>query len=182
MILLKLFLSILISDLITGAVHWWEDAFGNPNWKYFGKLIVVPNLEHHQYPRKFIKGTFFNRVKLSFYFAIGIGVIFYFTGLLNYYTSFTLLYASIANECHAISHRTDAENGKLICWLQKIGLIQSKRMHGLHHSAPYDCNYCVQTNYLNPILNKIKFWESLEKSISLFGIKPTRGNPIRNGY
>jgi hypothetical protein len=39
-----------------------------------------------------------------------------------------------------------------------------------------------EDTYGNPILNLIHFWEILEKIISLFGIKPNRGNPIRNGY
>ncbi len=37
MILLQFFLLILITDLLTGTVHWWEDAYGNPDWKYLGK-------------------------------------------------------------------------------------------------------------------------------------------------
>lgn len=39
-----------------------------------------------------------------------------------------------------------------------------------------------EDTYVNPILNFIQFWEILEKIISLFGINPNRGNPIRNGY
>lgn len=39
-----------------------------------------------------------------------------------------------------------------------------------------------EDTYVNPILNLIHFWEILEKIISLFGINPNRGNPIRNGY
>ena len=35
--------------------------------------------------------------------------------------------------------------------------------------------------YLNPILNKIKYWEFLEWIISLFGIKVVRGSSIRKG-
>lgn len=181
-IILKIILSILFTDLFTGAVHWWEDTYGNSNWKFFGKSIVIPNLEHHEFPRKFVKGSMFNRIKLSLYFAIGIGIVLHLVGMLNPYTLFILAYASLGNECHAIAHRTDTENGKIICFLQKVGLIQSRKMHGLHHKSPYNCNYCIQTNYVNPILNHIRFWEILEKIISLFGIKPNRGNPIRNGY
>ena len=66
--------------------------------------------------------------------------------------------------------------------IQKTGLIQSRRMHGYHHSAPFDVNYCVLTNYLNPILNKIRFWQFLEWTIGLFGTKSTRGDKNRAGY
>ena len=53
MIVMKLFLLIIVTDFLTGTVHWWEDAYGNPSWKFLGKSVVIPNLEHHQCPRKF---------------------------------------------------------------------------------------------------------------------------------
>ena len=103
-------------------------------------------------------------------------------GWLNWMVAFCLIYGLMANEIHAISHRTMKENGKFISFLQKLGLLQSRRMHGYHHSAPYDVNYCVLTNYLNPILNKIGFWHFLEWAVGLFGVKPARGNVNRGGY
>lgn len=182
MIIVNLILLILITDLLTGSVHWWEDAYGNPDWKYLGKSVVIPNIEHHKNPRGFLKGTFFDRIKLSLIIAIVLGAILYFFNCLNWQVLFCLAYGSLANEIHAITHRTDKENGKFICALQKIGLIQSRRMHGHHHTSPYDVNYCVLTNYLNPLLNKIGFWSKIEKFVSLFGIKPTRGNLNRGGF
>lgn len=53
MIVIKIISIISLADFIAGIIHWWEDAYGNPNWKYIGKSIVQPNIEHHQYPRKF---------------------------------------------------------------------------------------------------------------------------------
>ncbi len=49
-------LAIAAADFITGLVHWWEDAYGNPNWKIFGKTVIQPNLRHHKQPREFIRG------------------------------------------------------------------------------------------------------------------------------
>jgi len=182
MVFLQILGLILLTDLFTGAVHWWEDAYGNPDWKYLGKSVVLPNMEHHRHPRGFLKGTFWERIRLSFYVALGIGLICWYLNLLNWQLIFSLCYASVANEIHAIAHRTDNENGKFIVFVQKIGMIQSRKMHGLHHSSPYNINYCVLTNYLNPILNKIHFWHVLEKMISILGIRPTRENVNRGGY
>jgi len=182
MIIIKIIIIILISDLLTGTLHWLEDAYGNPDSKWLGKSVVIPNIEHHQYPRKFLKSTFFDRVKISLIMAIVIAGFLMFFDLLSWEVSLMILYSSMANEIHAMAHRTDKENGKFVCFLQKIGLIQSRKMHGIHHSSPYNVNYCVMTNYLNPILNTIKFWEFLEFLIELLGIKPARGNANRNGY
>ena len=181
MIVIKILLLILITDLVTGIGHWWEDAYGDPRWKVLGKSVVIPNLDHHKRPREFLKSSTWERIRLSFSIAVIIGLAFYFTGLLCWEVIFCLLYGSLANEVHAISHRTNKENGKLICAMQKIGLIQSRRMHGHHHTSPYDVNYSIMTNYLNPFLNKTKFWIGLEYLISLFGINPMRGSKIREG-
>lgn len=182
MIFIKLLILILISDFVTGVVHWWEDAYGNPDWKFWGKIIVIPNIEHHQYPRKFLKRSFFSRVKLSIMIAIAIGCLVSLFGHFNWEIAFILAYTSLANEFHAISHRSDKENGTLIVILQKIGIVQSRKMHGHHHQSPYNINYCVLTNYLNPILNTIRLWDGIEFLIAKLGIKPTRGNSNRGGY
>lgn len=182
MIILKILVLILVSDFVTGIVHWWEDAYGNPDWKLLGKAIVIPNIEHHQYPRKFLKRSFISRVKISFFFAFIIGCLTAIFWQLKWEHIFILVYSSLANEFHAISHRSDKENGILIGLFQKIGIIQSRKMHGHHHQSPYNVNYCVLTNYLNPILNTIHFWDGIEKLINLLGIKPTRGNANRGGY
>lgn len=176
MVIFKIFLLILLTDLITGAFHWWEDRYGNPNWKWLGEAIVIPNLEHHQSPRKFLLGSFLERTGLSIIFSTITMFVFYFFDVLTWEVRFVLIYGSMANELHAMAHRTDKENGRLITLIQKTGLIQSRGMHGYHHQAPFDCNYCILTNYLNPVLNYIKFWTWLEKVISLFGINPIKKN------
>ncbi len=182
MILLKLICILLIADFITGGIHWWEDTYGNPSWKYLGRIIVIPNIEHHQYPRKFLENSFWSRIRLSVFFGFLLLIIFALFHAVTWELVVLFAYASIANECHAISHRTNKENGKLIVLIQKTGIIQSRKMHGYHHTAPYDTNYCIQTNYLNPILNFLRFWIILETIVAWFGIKPTRGQANRNGY
>jgi len=181
--LIEIIIIILLADLFTGMIHWWEDAYGNPNWKVLGKTIVIPNLEHHEFPRKFLADTFWQRTKYSWFAAmVGYGMYYSVTGKISWQLIIFLCYSACANELHAIFHRTDKENGKIICRIQKTGLIQSRKMHGYHHTAPYDCNYCVLTNYLNPVLNYIRFWQALEKIISFFGIKPIRNSTERRGF
>ncbi len=180
--LVKVLLIILSADFISGLVHWWEDAYGNPNWKFIGKSIVQPNIEHHQYPRKFLLNTFFDRVKISMITGVVICVVLAFFNMFSIEIAVTLFYAAMANQVHAMAHRTDKENGKLVVWLQKIGLLQSRKMHGYHHKSPYNLNYCILTNYLNPILNVFNFWDVLELTLAKIGIKHNRNHPDRNGY
>ncbi len=178
----KIFLLWLMADFITGMIHWWEDAYGNPTWRILGKYVIQPNLEHHKNPRRLIKGSYWNRVDTSVYLAFMIGFVSYFCGVLSWGMIVFLVFSSQANEVHAASHRTDKENGKILVFLQSIGLLQKRKTHGWHHKAPYDTNFCVMTEFLNPVLNKIDFWAKMEWSIlKIFKIKVLRGSAIRGG-
>ena len=181
-IIVKIIVAILAADFLTGIVHWWEDAYGNPNWKYFGKSVIQPNLLHHQKPREFLKSSYFQLVFFSVLVAIVLLGLCYLLNILNAYTAFAILLSSQGNQIHAFSHKSDKENGPFICFLQGLGVLQSRRHHGRHHRSPYACHYCAVTNYLNPLLDRIAFWTGLEWMIyKLSGIKVLRGTAIRNG-
>ena len=177
----QVFLLWLTADFITGAVHWWEDAYGNPTWPILGKYIVQPNLQHHKIPRMLLQGTYWQRINTSLYGVILIALVCYLCGWHSWRMVVCLLMCSQGNEIHAIGHRTDKENGRFVMWLQKIGLLQTRKTHGWHHKAPYDTNFCVMTEYLNPVLNFIHFWQAVEWAIAKCGIPVLRGSEIRGG-
>ena len=107
-IICKVFACILIADFFTGAIHWFEDAYGNPNWLILGK-VIQDNILHHNKPEEFLKGTFFDRIKVSLVIAILLFSVFLYFGIINYYIAFTLVYSSLANQLHAISHTPPPE-------------------------------------------------------------------------
>ena len=173
---------LLVSDFITGIIHWWEDAYGNPKWKILGKHIVEPNLLHHNEPRAFLKGNYWQRNNTALIAALVLIGIPFVCGWFSRMYAAIIVLASQGNEIHRKAHQTDKENGHLIVWLQKLGIFQSRKHHGWHHKAPYNCNYCILTNYLNPILQKLKLWEGLEWFIlKVFSIAPLRGSSLRGG-
>jgi plasmanylethanolamine desaturase len=179
-ITIQIFLIWLGADLLTGLVHWWQDTYGNPTWPIIGKYVVKPNLKHHDDPRAMLQVSYWNRCGASV--VAGIVII----GILllcnaSWQAIVLFAFSSQGNEIHAMAHRTDKENGKIIMFLQKIGIVQRRRTHGWHHKAPYETNFCVMTEFLNPPLNRIGFFPKLERLIQKFGIKPLRGDPIRNG-
>lgn len=181
-LILKGIAVIFIADFISGLVHWWEDTYGDPKWPILGKYIVEPNLLHHSKPRAFLQGNYWSRNNTALITAvilIGVPAIF---GWFSWFYSAYILLAAQANEIHRKAHQTDAENGPVIMFFQKIGLMQSRKHHGLHHAAPYDCNFCIITNYLNPILEALRFFPILEWILKhLFGISPLRTSDERGG-
>ena len=181
-VLIKVIAAVLLADFLTGVVHWIEDAYGNPNWRFIGASIIIPNLEHHQKPRAFIKGTWWTRVNTSIIGGILLVGVFYLCAILNVYTALAILLATQGNEVHRFSHQTKKENGPIITGLQKIRVLQSIKHHARHHQAPYACHYCVMTNLMNPILDFIHFWQGIEWFLDrCLGIKVLRGSVLRNG-
>jgi hypothetical protein len=161
-IALRVVAVVLLADFFSGVFHWLEDAYGCEDWPVVGPFVTQANVIHHYDPRHFTRHSWFASAKvLVVLVVIGLGLA-YLAGLLNW---MTLLFASFglnANEVHKWSHRTKAENGRLISFLQKAGLVQSPAHHARHHQRNKNTNNCVLTNYLNPILDKTGFWRGLE--------------------
>ena len=170
------------ADFITGIVHWWEDTYGNPNWPILGKHVVEPNLVHHKQPTKLLEGSYWNRINTSVFAAAIIGLVLWVLGLHSWQMIVCLLFCAQGNEIHAMSHRPDRFNGKIVLFLQKIGIFQSKKMHRWHHKAPYETNFCIMSDFVNPVLNKVGFWRKLEWLIlKIFKIDVLRASDVRNG-
>ena len=60
---------------------------------------------------------------------------------------------------------TRRENGRVISFLQYVGILQSRRHHAQHHRAQKNTHYRVVTNYLNPVLEAMTLWPFLERMI-----------------
>lgn len=181
MVLLQILLCILITNFISGVGHWWQDAYSNPKWPVVGQIVAQANLDHHASPRKFLKNSWLLRNSTPLVLAALIGLLFWVLGGLTWQVALVLLLLSLINEFHAFSHRTYKESGRLVVALQRIGLLQSRKHHGWHHRAPYDCHYCILTNWLNPLLDRLNIWYYLELVVAfLFGIRPIRNTSARN--
>jgi len=181
-IIVQIFCLWLIADFITGLVHWWQDMYGNPTWLIIGRYVIAPNLRHHHDPRAMIKVSYWKRMNTSILAGVLICILCFVSRILSWQIAVFFLCATQGNEIHAIGHRTNKENGRAIIFLQKLGIIQRRKTHGWHHKAPYDTNFFVMTEYLNPLFNYIKFFEKLEWLIEkVCKIKPLRGAAIRDG-
>lgn len=174
----------LLADFITGVIHWWEDAYGNPDWKFLGlgKFVVEPNIEHHYKPRGFLEYGYWWRNCTVIVPVAVIAILFVIFGWFDLMTGTALLLLSQSNEIHASAHRMRSEKWIITNILQDIGVLQSVRNHNIHHKSPYDQSFCIVTNVLNPLLNTMRFWQSLEWIIGLSGIRPLRSSASRNGY
>lgn len=181
-IVLWIIACILIADFLSGFIHWLEDAYGNPNWPIVGPHVAAPNIFHHKSPRKFIHASFFKRNISTFVVTVLLaGIVGLFIGF-TWQLGLIAILGGMANEVHAYAHRRKDETPWFIKLLHKLRIMQSPRHHSIHHHSPYDTYYCILTPWLNPIFDKIRFWDHIENFLKLFGIKPLRGHPDREGY
>ena len=166
-----------ITDFISGIFHWYEDVYLVPGRNVkLNEWIILPNLAHHKHPGGIRQGSYLSTNIILIVIALtaaGVGFLFHVGW--TYYL--VCLFGSHVNQVHVWAHTSRPP--RLVKYLQNLGVFQTVLHHGLHHRRPYGVNYCILTNYLNPILDKLGFWRILEK---LIGIEPKNGTVARSSY
>ncbi len=160
--LLAAFAGWLLADMISGFVHWFEDNFGSEDWPILGPLVIAPNRLHHANPTAFARdGTFLSRASTGTAFSLLLGLVMLFAIGPSVTLAVAVLGGCLANEVHLWAHRPLAAPG-FVRAFQRIGLLQSLPHHAMHHRNPFDRNYCILTNWLNPVIERIGLWAFLD--------------------
>lgn len=168
----KILFCVFLTDFLSGLLHWLEDAYGNEDWPITGRLITRPNILHHYDPRYFTRYSWLYSARVLLVIGAGILAVAYWGGFLHWMTMLVVAIGVNANEIHKWAHRTKAENGPVITYCQRLGILQSPAQHRNHHRGTKDTYYCVVTDYLNPLLEALHFWPTLEKLIyQLLGVQ-----------
>ena len=123
-------------------------------------------------------GNFFTRSISSAIIALIVVGIFALLNALTWQVILVACLATCGNQVHSWSHGNN--KSRIIKFLQKHKIIQTPRHHMKHHVPPFDRDYCVMTNLVNPILEKIHFWRFLEFTLSLFNVKVMRMTKYRD--
>jgi ubiquitin-conjugating enzyme E2 variant len=164
-IVLEVTLTVLIADFVSGLLHWLEDAYGREDWPITGRLVTKPNILHHHDPRYFTRYGWFHSSWDLMCLGLLILAVAWLFGVLTWQVWLFAILGSTANQIHKWAHRTPIENGPAITFLQGIRLLQTPRHHAHHHTNPKESHYCVLTNFLNPLLDRIDLWKWLESLI-----------------
>lgn len=161
-VILRIVRTVFAAEFVSGFVHWLEDAYVREDTPLIGRRVARPNIVHHHYPRYMTRHSWW---QTSWDLVCLSAVLVFIAWLLGALTWEVWLFAIIsanANELHKWAHRTRAENGPIISFLQDVRLLQTARHHARHHTDPKNSHYCTVTNLLNPILDGLRFWDGLE--------------------
>lgn len=170
-VLCRVVYGVLLADFGSGIVHWLDDRYWGE-----GDGIFPSSRNHHADTRGFGQKSYYYRNSA----AVALGGIIILARLVAYgitdfwiFAGVTLL-LSQANQVHTWAHR-DLQRNPLpppVRWAQRYGLLQSGKHHAQHHVLPYRKNYCMLTNYLNPMLDLLCFFAGCERLLKVVGIKP----------
>lgn len=158
----QLLLGWLLADLLTGLFHWWEDRFGREDWALIGPWLIAPNRLHHVDALAFTRHGFAGRNGASIAAAGMVGCAWWWLLGPSLLMASALFGAALTNEVHRFAHQPSAAT-PIIRMLHQTGLLQSPKGHAAHHRPPQTANYCVLTDWLNPLLEFAGIWSRLER-------------------
>jgi plasmanylethanolamine desaturase len=172
MLALEILITVLVADFASGIFHWLEDAYGRESWPVTGRLITKPNILHHRDARHFTRHGWFHSSWLLILIAGLIVLVAWLSGTLTWHVWLFASLGANANQIHKWAHRSPAENGRIISFLQWLRVVQTQRHHAHHHMNPKNSRYCVLTNFLNPVLDSIRLWDRMELAVwTVFGVR-----------
>jgi ubiquitin-conjugating enzyme E2 variant len=164
---LCLLLALLLADFFSGLVHWAADTWGKYDKNSPTASWVRPFRHHHIDPQSIVRHNFVERNGSATLFVLPIvGVALFIQPIpyISFVFKLTLILFSLAinltNQHHAWAHSKNTP--KIVFWLQKHHVILNKSIHNFHHTKPFASTYCITTGWLNPFMEKIKFFPTLE--------------------
>lgn len=189
LVLFAIPLAIVTGDFVSGMVHWFADTYFSEDTPIIGSSLVKPFRLHHIYPKDICTHdlvTIIGNVCI-----LAVPVLTLCLGLLwlapeSGWVAFKVVCIALmaattvaTNQFHKWAH--EDEPSVLARWLQRSRLVLGPTHHQVHHTPPFNLHYCITNGWLNPLLNRIKFFRSLEAILSYVGIKPSRSHQRYDG-
>jgi hypothetical protein len=175
----------ILADFVSGLVHWLADTYGADDTPLFGPSLIRPFRQHHQYARDICTHnlvlTIGNSCTVTAPFQAGLlylllsdeDVSFTKAAFSLVFNLFTMAMVA-TNVLHKWAHAE--KTNRLISRLQHSRVFLSPAHHHLHHTKQFDSNYCITNGWLNPLLERIRFFRNLEATLSVVGIKPNESS------
>lgn len=160
--------AVALADFVSGLVHWGADTWGTIHWPIVGPTLIRSFREHHVDPMAITRHDFVETngasalVCLPVLFALEL-VCQEWPWVQNAGYAFTLAIL-FTNQIHKFSHADWVPSW--IELLQAKGIILSREAHQCHHQGTFTASYCITTGWLNPWLNHIRFFRTLERWIT----------------
>ena len=168
-----------LADFITGLVHWACDTYGTVNTPIVGHSFIRNFRSHHRYPKDITISPLVYTVGpvallslLTLPVAIVLSLYYpqsFLIAFVSFIYAFITFLTVLTNQFHKWAHADSTD--KWVVFLQKHKLILNPDHHKLHHTAPFESNYCITHGGSNPFLEKIRFFRTVEFLLAKIGFK-----------
>jgi plasmanylethanolamine desaturase len=174
-IAMMLLLGAIAADLASGLVHWAADTWGNQGWPVVGPTLIRSFREHHLDQRAITHHGFIETngatALVLLPVLLGIHLILprdadAWSGLHRLGCLFALsvtMFMFMTNQIHKWSHLDRAPGAVRL--LQSLRVILTTEHHQLHHVGSHAARYCITTGWLNPVLDRLRFFRRSETLI-----------------
>jgi hypothetical protein len=178
-------LGLVLGDFVGGLVHWAADTYFSEDTPVVGPALIKPFREHHLFPRDICTHTFVSIVGNVCILAVPLlALCLYLLWVTRHgLVAFAILWTSLmtaatvaTNVFHMWAHQEKPSAG--VRWLQRMRLVLDPQHHQIHHTEPFEMHYCITNGWLNPLLNKIRFFRKLEAILRFLGIETTVSRPL----
>ena len=186
-LVLATFAGTVAADFVSGILHWMFDTWFDEFRPRLRRMVVVVR-EHHIRPGAIHRTRWHHDAGPLSVIALGVSlpamlpmVLRGPPSALGYAAVWTGLVTDLCIvfmlEFHKMGHRPPMRGP--LGWLQRAHLLCSPQHHGEHHSGNHDYNYCIVNGLADHLLNRIRFWRTLEAIISwLTGAQPRHSDRI----
>jgi hypothetical protein len=177
-----LLLGLVCADFVTGLVHWAADTYCEETTPVIGRSLIGPFRVHHVRPQEICEHGVVETLGNTCILAAPLLTLFVAAAAdeeTSRPTAFVLFTSTVAvgltvatNQFHKWAHQ-DAPP-RPVRALQAVGLILGPGHHQAHHSEPFEASYAITNGWLNPLLNRTRFFRRLEGALRAFGVRPAR--------
>jgi hypothetical protein len=167
----------LLADFGSGVIHWAQDRYGSPRWPLVGG-IVRDTIRHHRKPMGFLEKPVLARSARMIALALVVLMALLVAGAPLAFALPLSAGIFLSNEIHAAAHAKARSLPRPVRALQQIGLIQSPLHHAAHHRHLKNVNFCTLTDWMNPVLERVRFWRRLEALIRYTAGVRIRRDPV----
>lgn len=182
MIVFQIFIAWFLADFLTGLVHWFEDKYLDETQTLnFLASTAEENDLHHRKPTAMVASTPWTNMKSAAAIGWPLAAVLWIFGL-PMWVWLVPFFASFGNLVHRWSHMPARHLPSWIRFMQATGIFISRDHHDAHHRSMKQLipkhlagyKFCPMTNWVNPILDTMKFWSALERVLGWCGLKTTR--------
>lgn len=156
----------LAADVASGVVHCAADNIGTENTPILGSAFIKPFRDHHRDPSDITHHDFVEANGNSCLVNLFVLVPTYLWapvgshGVALIWGTFILCFTvaiALTNQIHKWAHMPSPP--AVVALVQRLGLMLTPAVHQVHHTIPFDRYYCITSGWMNPVLDRLKFFE-----------------------